>query len=56
MGAEKDGYTFEGWNFNLKKANGDTIGGQLPPGKYTYDFGGDGTFEAQLSREPANHL
>lgn len=50
MGAVKDGYTFEEWKYRLKKANNDTIGGELSAGTTypTFDFGGDGTFEAQL--------
>lgn len=51
MGATKDGYTFEGWNFNLKAANGNTIGGQLAAGtECEYNFGGDGTFTADLAK------
>lgn len=51
MGATKDGYTFEGWTFKLKAANGNIIGGQLAAGtECEYNFGGDGTFTADLAK------
>ena len=45
-----DGYTFEGWTFrNLKTADGSVIGGTVAAGaNYTYDFGSDATFTAEL--------